>query len=91
MNHANHNNPENRGLFYVADGGRLSDMEYKGYVANITYDDELESFFGQVANTLDVITFYGKSVDELKREFALSVDAHLAFCAEQGIEPSQPQ
>jgi predicted HicB family RNase H-like nuclease len=66
-------------------------MEYKGYVANITYDDELESFFGQVANTLDVITFYGKSVDELKREFALSVEAHLAYCAEQGIEPSQPR
>ncbi len=66
-------------------------MEYKGYVANITYDDELESFFGQVANTLDVITFYGKSVDELKREFASSVEAHLAYCAEKGVEPSQPQ
>ncbi len=66
-------------------------MEYKGYVANIKYDDELESFFGQVVNTLDVITFYGKSVDELKREFALSVEAHLAFCAEEGIEPSPPR
>ncbi len=66
-------------------------MEYKGYKAHIEYVDELESFFGQVANTLDVITFYGKSVDELKREFALSVEAHLAFCAEKGIEPSQPQ
>ncbi len=66
-------------------------MEYKGYVADIKYNDELETFFGQVVNTLDVITFYGKSVDELKREFASSVEAHLAFCAKEGIEPSQPR
>ena len=83
--------PASVGLFLYDDAGRLSDMEYKGYVANISYDDELESFFGQVANTLDVITFYGKSVDELKSEFASSVEAHLAFCAEEGIEPSPPQ
>ena len=65
-------------------------MKYKDYEAAVDFDDELEMFHGSVINTRDVITFYGKSVAELKREFRNSVDDYLKFCKERGEEPDRP-
>ena len=38
----------------------------------------------------DVITFQGRSVDELRQEFRISVDEYMAWCAERGKEPDKP-
>lgn len=65
-------------------------MEYEGYVAKVEYDDEAEIFHGEVINLRDVITFQGKSVEELKQAFQESVDDYLDFCAERGEEPEKP-
>jgi len=65
-------------------------MEYKGYLGHTEFDDEANIFHGEVINIRDVITFQGKSVDELRRAFADSVEDYLAFCAERGEEPEQP-
>jgi len=65
-------------------------MKYKNYEAAVEFDDEMEMFHGTVINTRDVITFYGKSVAELKREFKVSVEDYLAFCSERGEEPDRP-
>lgn len=65
-------------------------MKYKNYEATVEFDDEMEMFHGSVINTRDVITFYGKSVAELKREFKRSVDDYLEFCLERGEEPDRP-
>jgi predicted HicB family RNase H-like nuclease len=56
----------------------------------MTIDDEASIFHGRVINTSDVITFYGKSVAELRKEFHKSVDVYLEFCAERGEEPDKP-
>lgn len=65
-------------------------MKYKNYEAAVEFDEEIEMFFGTVINTRDVITFYGKSVAELKREFKNSVEDYLEFCHERGEEPDRP-
>jgi predicted HicB family RNase H-like nuclease len=65
-------------------------MRHGDYVARITYDEEIDSFFGEVINTSDVITFYGHSIEELRREMALSIGAHLEACRIKGVEPSRP-
>jgi len=65
-------------------------MEYKGYNAAITFDDDAELFHGEVINTRDVITFQGKSVPSLKKAFKDSVDDYLEFCASKGKEPDKP-
>ena len=65
-------------------------IEYKGYVGVFDYDAERETFHGTVVNLRDVITFYGRSVRELKRELAASVDEYLALCEERGEEPERP-
>ena len=65
-------------------------MEYKGYFAQVEFDDDASVFHGEVINLRDVITFEGETVKELKRAFQDSVDDYLEFCAERGEEPEKP-
>ena len=68
----------------------MTTMKHGRYVARIDYDSEIDSFFGEVVNTSDTITFQGRSVAQLKQELARSVAAHVAFCERRGIEPGKP-
>lgn len=43
-----------------------------------------------MVNTNDIITFYGSSVAELRREVRRSVEEYLAFCREQDRAPEKP-
>jgi len=65
-------------------------MEYRSYLAHVEFDDNTNIFHGEVMNIRDVITFQGKSVDELRQAFEDSVEDYLAFCAERGEEPDKP-
>jgi len=65
-------------------------MEYKGYVGKAEVDDEAEIFHGEVLLTRGVVTFQGRTVNELKKSFRDSVDGYLNFCGEQGIAPEKP-
>lgn len=65
-------------------------MEYKGYRATVTFDDEAEVFHGEVVDTRDVIVFEGTSVAQLKKEFKFSVDDYLKVCEERGRTPDRP-
>jgi len=65
-------------------------MEYKGYYAQVVFDDDANVFHGEVINLRDVITFEGETVDELRQAFQDSVDDYLKFCAERGENPKKP-
>jgi predicted HicB family RNase H-like nuclease len=65
-------------------------MEYKGYVGQVTYDDEAGVFLGEVINTRDAITFQGTSVKELRKAFHDSIEEYLAFCQQRGEQPEKP-
>ncbi|QTA86415.1 type II toxin-antitoxin system HicB family antitoxin [Desulfonema magnum] len=65
-------------------------MKYKEYIAKVEYDDEADIFHGDVINIRDVITFQGKSVEELKEAFIDSVEDYIEFCSERGEEPDKP-
>ncbi len=65
-------------------------MKYKNYDAAVRFDDETETFHGEVINTRDVVTFQGRSVAELKREFKNSVEDYLEFCSQRDEEPDKP-
>ena len=64
--------------------------EYKGYLGDVNFDSEAHLFHGEVINTRDVITFQGKSVDELEKAFIDSVEDYLEWCKEDGISPERP-
>lgn len=65
-------------------------MKYKGYTGNVEFDDEAKIFHGDVVDTRDVITFQGKTVNELEKAFRDSIDDYLEFCAERGEQPDKP-
>lgn len=65
-------------------------MHCKGYEAVVDYDEDAELFHGEVIDMRDVVTFQGRSVDELKKAFSDSIDDYLVFCAERGEEPEKP-
>jgi len=44
-------------------------MKYKGYSAQVEFDDDAGIFHGEVINLRDVITFEGESVRELRQAF----------------------
>ena len=65
-------------------------LSYKGYSGHVEYDGEAGLFHGEVLDTRDVVTFQGRSVDEIEEAFRESVDDYLEFCAERGEEPDRP-
>ncbi len=64
-------------------------MKYKGYEAVIKYDEVDRLFFGRVINTKDVISFDGKTVDELQQSFEAVIDGYLEDCKKEGKEPDK--
>lgn len=65
-------------------------MEYKSYVGQVSFDDEADIFHGEVVNTRDVITFQGRSVEEIRQAFRDSIDEYLEWCNERGKMPDKP-
>ena len=65
-------------------------MEYKGYIGHVEFDAEAEIFHGEVINTRDVITFQGKTVEEIKEAFHESVEDYLKYCIKLGQQPEKP-
>jgi predicted HicB family RNase H-like nuclease len=65
-------------------------MEYKGYVGDIEYDQELGIFHGRVLGLRDVVTFEGTTAKSLDRAFRDSIDDYLAFCTARGEHPEKP-
>ena len=67
----------------------MNTMAYKGYTGKFEYDPEADIFHGEVLHLSDVITFQGRSIDELKQALADSVEDYLDFCAEEGRQPQK--
>ena len=65
-------------------------LQYKGYMGHVEFDDEAGLFHGEVLGLRDVITFQGKTVEELEQAFQESIDDYLSFCKERGEDPDKP-
>jgi predicted HicB family RNase H-like nuclease len=68
----------------------MSILTYNGYQGSFDYDPDADIFHGEVLNTADVITFQGRSIDELKEALADSVEDYLEFCATKDRTPGKP-
>ena len=60
------------------------------YAGHFDYDPEADRFHGEVLNTRAVLTFQGRSIDELKTALKDTIDDYLAWCQERGKEPDKP-
>ena len=65
-------------------------MEYRGYVGQVELDEESDLLHGEVLNTRDVITFQGRTAQELREALRDSIEDYLAYCEERGEQPDRP-
>ena len=67
-------------------------IEYKGYVAEVEFDDSADILHGRVVNSgpYPIATFEATDAKQLRLEFERSIDEYLAWCEEDGVEPRKP-
>ena len=68
----------------------MTTMTQDGYMATVELDEEAGLFHGEVINTRDVLTFQGRTLDELRTAFADTIADYVAWCRERGKEPERP-
>ena len=64
-------------------------LRYKDFYGSVEYSAADECFFGKIIGTTDLVTFEGKSVDNLKKAFVEAVEDYLILCKEAGKEPQK--
>ena len=64
-------------------------LEYKGYHAKVSFDEEDGLFIGEVFGINDSLNFHGRSVDELTEAFHNSIDNYLDACAKFHRSPDK--
>ena len=62
-------------------------MTVESHKAKIEYDPEIDMFRGEILGLNGGADFYGKTPDELRKEFKKSLKVFLDVCKEKGIEP----
>lgn len=62
-------------------------MTVKGHKAKIEYDPEIDMFRGEILGLNGGADFYGKTPDELRKEFNKSLKVFIDVCKEKGIKP----
>ena len=67
----------------------MSIMELNRYKAKIEYDSELDQFRGEILGLNGSADFYGKSSNELRKEFKNSLRIFLEVCEKNGIRPTK--
>ncbi len=60
-------------------------LEYKGYVGSVEFSAEDEVYFGKVLGTEDLISYEGKNIENLKKDFREAVDEYIEMCEIEGI------
>lgn len=67
-------------------------IEYKGYIAFITYDALIESFHASTINSGSycIADAHAPDLESLKKEFAISIDMYIDWSEEDDFEPTPP-
>ena len=64
-------------------------IEHKGYYGTVEFSAADNILYGKVLGIDGLISYEGKSVQELMSDFIEAVEDYLEVCAEQGIEPQR--
>ena len=69
----------------------MGTLKYKGYSGTVEYSEEDNCLFGKVIGmNKNIISYEGKTVEELKADFESGVDLYLESCIERGVKPQKP-
>ncbi len=64
-------------------------LSYQDYRAEFGYDADADLFHGRVIGINAVVDFYGKDIEELKREFKTSIEDYIDYCRTLGQKPEK--
>jgi len=62
-------------------------LKYKDFFGSVHFSADDNVFHGKIESITDLVTFEGKSVDELVKAFHEAVDDYITLCKEAGKEP----
>lgn len=65
-------------------------LSYKGYHGSVEYSLKDNILYGKVIDINGLISYEGKTIDELKKDFQGAVDDYLTICADNGEQPEKP-
>jgi len=65
-------------------------LKYKGYTGNIEYSKEDKLLFGRVLGIRGLISYEGKSGEELEMDFRNAIDDYIEMCEAKNIKPEKP-
>lgn len=58
-------------------------LQYRGGIGSIEYSEEDKLYYGRVQNVRDLVSYEGKTIEELARDFKDAIDFYLADSIEQ--------
>jgi len=62
-------------------------LMYKDFIGSVHFSADDKVFHGKIEGITDLVTFEGKSVDELEKAFHEAVNDYITLCKEAGKEP----
>ena len=69
----------------------MGTLKYKGYSGTVEYSEEDNCLFGKVIGmNKNIITYEGKTVEDLKADFVSGIDLYLDSCKDRGVKPQKP-
>ncbi|MGB5830855.1 MAG: type II toxin-antitoxin system HicB family antitoxin [Thiohalocapsa sp.] len=68
----------------------MNTMTYRGYTANVEFDERDSILVGRVLDISDVVGFHADNVPDLLVAFHESVDDYLEVCDKIGKAPNKP-
>lgn len=69
----------------------MGTLKYKGFSGTVEYSEEDNCLFGKaIGMNKNLISYEGKTIDELKADFEAGIDLYLDSCQELGVKPQKP-
>ena len=65
-------------------------LKYKGYTGSIEISKADKLLYGKVLNVNSLISYEGKTVEELEADFKGALDEYLEDCKEMNVSPEKP-
>jgi len=62
-------------------------LMYKDFIGSVHFSADDKVFHGKIEGITDLVTFEGKSVDELEKAFHEAVNDYITLCKEAGKSP----
>ncbi len=58
-------------------------LEYKGFIGSVHYSADDDILYGKIEGINDLVSYEGRTIDEIRKDFHEAVNDYLSFCKEK--------